>query len=388
MKKLLVILLLIYALSPQGFAQEESENLTPDYINGVFYYKRLDYMRHSYDKARMLNKEGYGGWLGGIFSVMYDFNYGTDMDRIGARPMLLGFALGDGQHKRWGFHFLGYGTGNAAIGNTDLDNRAFDREFKKALSPHRFRAYTVGGSLDLNYFSVTADASLINNVPSVYGRLFIPFLKTHIGLGTSQFDEIIDPVDQQKKIIRSKVFNIDHLSFATSSIPYFNLGLKIYRITQRRFSPNISMAAHQFFKRSQWDDMNWDADIFFETRGGKLSDLSAFNDFESRFTVYRLFWKNVSYDDAPILLRSTVFAGVSYKSEIDYLDQTLTESGMVYNGQSGFGYEACIGLRVLGFRKFGFEEDTYVRLSYYNNYSGYYDRFPGMTQGVKFKVIL
>ncbi len=61
---------------------------------------------------------------------------------------------------------------------------------------------------------------------------------------------------------------------------------------------------------------------------------------------------------------------------------------MVYNGQNGFGGELGVGIRVLGFKKLGFEEDTYVRLSYYYNYSGYYERFPGMEQGFKFRVLL
>ena len=211
---------------------QDNQNLTPDYVNGVFYYKRLDYMRHSYDKARMLHREGSGGMLGGIFSVMYDFNWGVDTDRLQGRPMMLGFALGDGKQKKWGFHFLGYGTGNAT-------NRDLSKDFIAIIAPDRFRAYTIGASYDLGFISLTADATLANGMPSIYGRVFVPILKTHIGVGTSQFDEIIDPVDNQKKIIKSNALNIDNLSFATSLIPYFNVGLKIFRISQIRYAPNI-----------------------------------------------------------------------------------------------------------------------------------------------------
>ncbi|MDX9771442.1 MAG: hypothetical protein RBT19_13860 [Tenuifilaceae bacterium] len=361
---------------------QEEQNLTPDYVNGVFYYKRLDYMRHSYDKARMLHREGYGGMLGGIFSVMYDFNWGVDTDRLQGRPMMLGFALGDGNQKKWGFHFLGYGTGNAT-------NRDLSKEFKAIIAPDRYRAYTIGASYDLGFVSLTADATLANGMPSIYGRVFVPFLKTHIGVGTSQFDEVIDPIDNQKKIIKSNVLNIDNLSFATSLIPYFNLGLKIFRISQIRYAPNIYLSAHQFVKSEKWDRMKWDADLFFETRTGKVQDLKSLEDYDIRFTLYRMGNSmGGSSTDKPIDLRYTAFVGVSYKSEVDLYSKTLTESGMVYNGQHGFGFETGVGIRVLGFKRLGFEEDTYVRLSYYYNYSGYYERFPGMGQGVKFKVIL
>ncbi len=361
---------------------QEGQNLTPDYVNGVFYYKRLDYMRHSYDKARMLHREGYGGMLGGIFSVMYDFNWGIDTDRLQGRPMMLGFALGDGKQKKWGVHFLGYGTGNAS-------NRDLSKEFKAIIAPDRYRAYTIGASYDLGFVSLTADATLANGMPSIYGRVFVPILKTHIGVGTSQFDEIIDPVDNQKKIIKSNALNIDNLSFATSLIPYFNVGLKIFRISQIRYAPNIYLSAHQFVKSEKWDRMKWDADLFFETRTGKVKELKSLEDYDIRFTLYRMGNSmGGSSSDNPIDLRYTAFVGVSYKSEVDLYSKTLTESGMVYNGQNGLGFEAGVGIRVLGFKRLGFEEDTYVRLSYYYNYSGYYERFPGMEQGVKFKVIL
>ena len=359
-----------------------NQNLTPDYVNGVFYYKRLDYMRHSYDKARMLHREGYGGMLGGIFSVMYDFNWGVDTDRLQGRPMMLGFALGDGKQKKWGFHFLGYGTGNAT-------NRDLSKDFIAIIAPDRYRAYTIGASYDLGFVSLTADATLANGIPSIYGRVFVPILKTHIGIGTSQFDEIIDPVDNQKKIIKSNALNIDNLSFATSLIPYFNVGLKIFRISQIRYAPNIYLSAHQFVKSDKWAKMKWDADLFFETRTGKVKDLKSLEDYDIRFTLYRMGSSlGGSTSDKPIDLRYTAFVGVSYKSKVDLYSKTLTESGMVYNGQNGLGFETGVGIRVLGFKRLGFEEDTYVRLSYYYNYSGYYERFPGMEQGVKFKVIL
>ncbi len=378
MKRKIFVSLVLLVISLR-LASQENDNLTPDYINGVFYYKRLDYMRHSYDKARMLHKAGHGGMLGGFFSVMYDFNYGIDTDRLMGRPMLLGFAVGDGKSKKWGIHFLGYGTGNAA-------HRDLSSEFKEAIAPDRFRAYSFGGSYTFNLFSLTADATLANGIPSLYGRIFIPFLKTHFGVGTSQFDEIIDPIDDQKKIVRSKVLNIDNFSFATSLVPYFNVGLKIYKLSQVRYAPNLYLSAHQFFNHNKWSRMSWDADLFIEARGGQLKDLTKLEDYDVRFTLYKLIGK--PWVESIISVRPTLFAGISYKSEIDLFDKTLSESGMVYNGQNGLGGEVGFGIRVLGFKKLGFEEDTYLRLSYYYNYSGYHERYPGMEQGVKFKVIL
>ena len=65
-------------------------------------------------------------------------------------------------------------------------------------------------------------------------------------------------------------------------------------------------------------------------------------DFDVRFVLYRLIGDEVVDVDG-ICLRYTIFTGVSYKSEVNYFTKTLTESGLVYNGQDGLGFE-CGGI--------------------------------------------
>lgn len=358
-------------------AQNPENNLTAEYINGVFYYKRLDYMRESYDRWRMIMKdyhpdEDVKKYNYGIFSAMNDFNFGRDVDTVKINPILIGYAFGN---KKFGYYFL--------LSTSDVRNN-FRKESDQ--SDGKYNGITIGLSYQIKWFSLLADATYASKSLSIYGKIFFPGIRTHFGVGTSRFDEIIDPVDQQKKIIKSKILNPDQFTFATSIIPYFNVGLRMLKYTKIRYMPNISMALHQYIKQDRWAEMKWDGEFFFETRGEKSQNLFKMKDYDMRFTLYRLLGEPL-VEEKGICVRWTVFVGVSYKSELDYFAQTLTESGKVYTGQNGVGTEIGAGLRVLGFKKYGFQEDTYVRFSYFYNYSNYFERYPGMKQGLKFKVM-
>ena len=374
-KRLLTIAIL--AISSYCFGQDPKENLTGEYINGVFYYKRLDYMRESYDRWRMLMQEYHPGedvkkYNYGIYSAMNDFNFGKDLDTNKVNPMLIGYAFGN---EKLGYYFL--------LSTSDFRNY-FRKEVDQSVG--KFNAITLGLSYQIKWFSLLADMTYASKTLSVYGKIFFPGIKTHLGVGTSRFDEVVDPVDQQKKIIKSKVLSPDQLAFATSIIPYFNVGLRMLKYTKIRYMPNLSLALHQYIKQEKWANMKWDAELFFETRGEKSKNIFKMEDYDVRLTLYRLLGEPLVSSDG-ICLRWTIFGGISYKSELDYFAQTLTESGKVYTGQNGVGFEVGGGLRILGFKKYGFQEDTYVRFSYFNNYSNYFERYPGLKQGLKFKVM-
>lgn len=369
--------ILLGTISIGCFSQEPEENLTGEYINGVFYYKRLDYMRESYDRWRMIMSDYHPGedvkkYNYGIYSAMNDFNFGRDMDTIKINPMLIGYAFGK---ENFGYYFL--------LSTSDFRN-FFRKEADQSIG--KFNGVTLGVSYQLKWFSLLVDATYASKSISLYGKLFIPALRTHLGVGSSRFDEVIDPVDQQKKIIRSNLLNLDQFTFVTSKIPYFNLGLRVLKFTRTRYMPNVSLALHQYIDQSKWESMKWDGEFFFETRGEKIKNFFSMEDYDVRFTLYRLLGEPLVKEDG-ICVRWTIFAGVSYKSEIDYFAKTLTESGKVYTGQNGVGTEIGCGLRVLGFKKYGFQEDTYVRFSYFYNYSNYFERYPGLKQGLKFKVM-
>lgn len=374
MKTKLIIISLLFSISV--FSQSQHDNLTGEYINGIYYYNRLDFMRSSYDRWQGLMKDYHPGedvkeYNFGIYSAMNDFNIGQDVDGNKISPMLIGYALGK---EKLGYYFL--------LSSTDVGNMLKKDSLDNRIN---YNAITFGLNYQTKYFSLMSDVTLANSELSVYGKIYFPFLKSHIGIGSSPFDEIVDPISNQKKIIRSNL-NFDQLDFNTSILQYATIGLKLLKYTKTRYMPNISTSAHAFVKRNKWADMKYDAELFFETRGEKWDNFFDMQDFDVRFVLYRLLGDAVVDVDG-ICLRYTIFGGVSYKSEVNYFTQTITESGLIYNGQNGLGFELGGGLRVLGFKKYGFQEDTYVRLSYFYNYSQYFERFSGLKQGLKFKVM-
>jgi len=377
-----VIIFIISQLCPLILqAQSSDENQTGNYINSIYYYNRLDYMRSSYDRWQcMMNDyapdEDVRDYNFGIYSAINDFNLASDADGNKIYPMLIGYALGAGK-SNFGYYFL--------LSSTDVSRMRQKDAIENKLT---FEAATAGFNFQTKYFSLMTDFTYANSGLSVYGKIFVPAIKSHFGIGSSPYDEIIDPVSKQKKVIRSNI-RPDQFIFGTSVLQYVNLGLKLFTMTKTRYMPNISTAAHNFISEKRWGSIKYDAEFFFETRGEKWENFFKMQDFDTRFVLYRFLDKpdEVSDTDLGMALRWAVFVGTSYKSELNYFDETISESGLVYNGQSGLGFDVGCGMRVLGFKKYGFQEDTYVRLSYFYNYSQYFERFPGMKQGLKFKVI-
>lgn len=377
MKKVSLIGFLLHLLVLHLSGQTSPENQTANYINGIYYYNRLDNMRTSYDRWHTLATDM--KWEGtmhdihsGFYSAMNDFSIGLDVDGNTIAPLLVGYALGG---EKFGYYFLLSTTNSRGWVNKNVEKL-----------PDSYSAITVGLNYTFKYFSLMGDFTWSNHDYSLYGKVYFPFLRSHLGVGSSPYDEIIDPVTEQKKMIRSNL-NIDQYFVETRILRYANIGLKLFAYTKTRYMPNINMAAHRFFKEEKWGTMKYDAELFFETRGEKLDNLFNMTDYETRLTLYRLIGEPIA-EKYGTCVRSALFVGLSYKSPINYFDQTLTESGKVYNGQSGFGVEIGGGLRVLGFQRYGFKEDTYVRISYFYNYSQYFERFPGMEQGLKFKVMM
>jgi hypothetical protein len=66
----------------------------------------------------------------------------------------------------------------------------------------------------------------------------------------------------------------------------------------------------------------------------------------------------------------------------------MRDAGIFYAGPKGWGGELGYGMRVLGLKAMGVEDETFLRLSLYYNYSEYFEVFPSIIGGVKFRVIL
>jgi hypothetical protein len=370
-KMSLSIFLLITANVLIGQENTTTENnLTEDYVYGIFYYNKLDHLRGSY-RRNYTALEDMG--LGRLNATIYDFNFGKNTEGLKLQPMTLGFSFAS-RNKKSGFYFL-LSSSNFMFNPWARDSTWVDEKIS---------GQSLGYIYLSKHFSLQSDVTHFHGNLSIYGRVYIPIIKTHFGAGTSPYDEIIDPIDQQKKIVKSNVTSIDRLSFGTSIIPYFDVGLKLLRVSQVRYIPNFSFSLNQLMSNERMKRMRWDATLFFESRLGKVTSLDDFKDYDIRFTLYRL--SNSFSQDEPIDLRFTAFLSASYKSPVDLFTNTLTESGKIFTGQTGLGGELGIGIRAIGIKKYHVPEETYVKASIYYNYSEYFELYPGQEYGIKFKV--
>ncbi len=380
---------------------------TAEYINQTFYYKRLSLIRTGYDRWKGLAdaypQEKHISELNHHFySAVNDFNFGKDADGKGIMPFMVGYAFG------WpigGFYFLGYTT----------DFRNFFRKDKDESAGY-YKAFTVGANVDLRLVTLQGDATVTGSTVFFYGKSYLAPFRSFIGAGVSKFGlantiaalssaNTADPVLLSKNAAKQNVngtgpqtiinkgrYALDMIEFGTSYVRYFNTGIKYFKLIKAKYVPNISTAYHQFVDYKEWENLSWDVELFYESRGKTLTQSFSPKDYEARVVIYKFLGGqsdalSTDVGTTGITWRPAAFLGLSYKSKEDAIGQTLTESGQAYTGEHGAGGEAGIGFRVLGFKRFGFQEDTYVKLSYFVNYSQYFERLPAMTSGLKFRVL-
>lgn len=399
----LIFFIASFIMDSQLFAQTDR---TTEYVNQTFYNKRLTLIRTGYDRWNALaaaypQDKPISELNSHIYSAVNDFNFGKDADGKGIMPFMVGYALG------WpfgGFYFLGYTT----------DFRNFFRKDKDESAGY-YKAFTVGANVDLKWVTLQGDATVSGGTVSFYGKTYIAPVRTFIGAGISKFglvDNILTssaaPLDPEalskassaqstealglQKIVNKGRYAVDMLEFGTNYVRYFNAGLRYFKLIKARYVPNVSTAYHQFVDYKDWEKMSWDFELFYESRGQTLSKSFTPKDYEVRLSVFKFLGdasEAISTDIGTkgITWRPAAFLGLSYKSKEDVIGQTLTESGQAYTGEHGAGGEIGVGFRVLGFKRFGFQEDTYVKLSYFVNYSQYFERLPAMRSGLKFRVL-
>lgn len=382
------------------FAQTDH---SANYVNSLFFSNRLSVMRTSYDRWQSLmntyhpDKDPWA-FNGHFYSGSYDFNWAKDKNGKVVTPMMFGLALG---YRVVGPYFLAY--------TTDFSN--FFRKEKNESAGY-YKAFTLGANIDLTLATVQADATIATHSPiTYYTKTYIPSVRTFVGMGLSRFraatplnTEMDKPLPSDgdrmassdiRSIVRTARYAPDVFQFGTSIFRYVNVGFRYLRWVQARYIPNISAAYYQMRPYDEWAKMNWDGEIFFESRSQKLSRTFAPQDYEVRATVYKYISEPLSegYVDEGkrrgIVTRAAWFLGVSYKSKEDEFASSIpSESGHVYTGQHGIGTELGFALRVMGFKQFGFQEDSYVKFGFFANYSQYFERYPGLKYGLKFRVLM
>lgn len=396
-------LIALMAISVPSEARAQSD-YSANYINSLFFSNRLSVMRTSYDRWQSLMKTYHPDkkpWAfnGHFYGGSYDFNWAKDKNGKVVTPMMFGLALG---WEYVGPYFLAY--------TTDFSN--FFRKDKKESAGY-YKAFTLGANFDLKLLTVQADATVATGSPmTFYTKTYIPSVKTFIGMGLSKFKagspltntlmektvygyQSFASTANIKSIVKSAKYAPDMLQFGTSIFRYVNLGFRYLRWVQARYIPNISAAYYQLKPYEEWEHMNYDAEFFFESRTQTLSKIYMPKDFEVRVVVYKFIGDALSaghVDEGSrrgIVTRAALFTGISYKSEEDAFAGSIpAESGKAYTGQHGIGTEAGIALRVMGFKQFGFQEDSYVKFGFFANYSQYFERFPGLKYGLKFRVLM
>ncbi|MBL7995403.1 hypothetical protein JNM05_08525 [bacterium] len=397
--------LLFIMMFPLADSINAQTDRTAEYINQTFYNKRLSLIRTGYDRWKGLadafpQEKHISEMNAHFYAAVNDFNYGKDADGKTIMPMMVGYAFG------WpigGFYFLGYTTDFKNFFKKDKDESA-----------GYYKAFTLGANVDLRLITLQGDATVSGGTVSLYGKSYIAPVRSFVGAGISKFglvDRVLpgssaQPLDaatlaksqanaaavNAQQIINKGTYALDLIEFGTNYFPYFTTGLKYFKLVKARYVPNISTAYHQFVDYKDWEKMSWDFELFYESRGKTLTKSFSPKDYEIRFSVFKFLGDQSDALSTDIGTKGTTwrpaaFLGLSYKSKEDAISQTLTESGQAYTGEHGFGGEIGAGFRVLGFKRFGFQEDTYVKLSYFINYSQYFERLPAMTSGLKFRVV-
>lgn len=386
----LIMLLLcigIYLL-PQAYnsSAQAANDTNAYYINNLYFNTKLDILKSGFDRWQQISQSELDGKdpaeiNHGIYGIIYDLNIGKDVNGDRIYPQMVGAALGS---HRIGFYFLGY--------TSDFGN-VFRK--KENYSEGYYNAGTIGANIDLQYIAFHGDASFDSKSSRFYGKVMIPILRTYGGIRFSNFKRVeletgqIDEDEPDHEFQKTEAHTWDIIDAGTSIFRVFNVGFKYYKLMDYKYAPNISASIHQLYNKNDWSELNWDAEIYFGARTQKLD--GNIKDYEARFVLYKLIGgplaKSSSSDGVGVVVRTALFVGVSYKSPEDNFSSSISEEGRTYNGQDGIGFEVGIGLRVLGFKEYGFNEDTYVKFTYFYNYSQYFERYPGIKSGFKFRVV-
>ena len=370
------------------YNQPESYDFTADYINSVYYYKNLDHLRGAYD--RVLGMQSLTGKYTGRSdsldlqgtSVIYDFNYGRNIVGDSKIPMLFGGAY---VSKNYSVHAL--------ISTTHM--RIFSHEDtwqeKLQADPKRFQGTTIGGSYNHKWFNVLGDITYAQKNLSYFGQLNVPIIKLRAGIGLSPYTELTDTLGFTK-IVEGNKITPDYYFVKSAIIPFINFGFSVLSFSEVRVSPNVSFSLYQIRKKEKWHNLKFDMEVFIQTHSPGYKEILEFEDVDARVTFYLLGGKSEERSrgivNPTIATHQTLFLGLSYKSGKDYITETMRNAGVFYAGPKGLGGELGVGVRVLGLKNYNVDNETFLKLSLYYNYSEYYEVWPSLIGGIKFRVLL
>jgi len=381
-----LVLFFVKSVSAQ-FEKEEPSNFTSDYINSMFYYGNLDHLRSSFNRSSKLGKvkseyEHSGSENAGVGAILYDFNYVRNIEGDSKVPMLLGVA---GSHKKIGFHALVSTTNMRIFG----PGNSWDEKLQE--DPKRFQGTSFGLSYNTKWFNVLGDITYAQKNLSYFGQLNIPFIKLRAGIGISKYNQIVDTMGYTT-IVQGDAYSPDYYFINSAILRFINVGFSVLSYSEVKLAPHVSFSLYQISKRDKWDGLKYDMEVYFKTFTPGLKQILELKDYETRVTFYYFLGgaieKERNIEDKSLSTRGAYFASVSYKSGLDYIAETMRKAGVFYSGPKGWGGELGYGIRVLGLKNYGIDDETFLKISLYYNYSEYFEVWPSFIGGIKFRVRL
>lgn len=371
-----------YGYSQFEAPDESKKYFTADYINSMYYYGYLDHLRSSFNRFSSLysqyNPGSQNSLRGG--AIMYDFNYGRNIEGDSKIPMLIGGSM---LYKSLGIHALISTTHMRIFGPEETWQE------KLADDPKRFRGTTIGLSYNHKYASVLGDITYAQENFSYFGQITIPILRIRAGVGMSKYKEFTNPETGDTYIIEGDGITPDYYFVKSNILKFLNIGFTSLSYTQAKVSPYLSFSFYQLLKKEKWNSLKYDLELYYETSTPGFKDILESKDYEMRATFYYFQGKEPKTKKAQTsVLKGGPFLSVSYKSEFDYVTNVMRDAGIFYAGPKGWGGELGYGMRVLGLKAMGIDDETFLRLSLYYNYSEYFEIYPSIIGGIKFRVIL
>ncbi|NPV00600.1 MAG: hypothetical protein HPY53_04375 [Brevinematales bacterium] len=353
------VLFLLFLVVPIGtvFSTE-----TTDYMNYMFFNSQMEHMRTTHERAILLNNNE-------VFSLITDIRY-TDNSTGGLMSVMYGAGYVDSSIT-FGVYYLGYTSDLGFTMGVTVPGNGLYRD--------GFGASGIGLSLNLAIMLITFDWTFAFDKTFQYAKVYIPLLRSSVGFGFSPYENQVSIVDN--KVINKAVytggsprFNI--LKFDSAILQIIGLGLE-YFTAKKTVNPIATFAVHNIIPQDDWEDMLFDA--FFYVRPSVEVDLQSVKivNFEARVKVWFYIpdTKLGGTGGNDLLGRTGMYCAFS----IVQPSQDNTE----YHGGSGLGLELGMGGAVLDNLNLGMKPD-FFNISYFWNYSGYFNTYPGMSQGFRF----
>jgi len=358
--RLSLILIFVMTISAAMYSTQQT-----DYLNYMYFNSHMNHLRTTHERGILLDNEE-------VFSVITDIRY-SEYSGGSLMSVMYGAGYIDSS-LTFGFYFLGF---TSDIGFT-FGN--YNSEYN--LYRDGFGASGIGISLFISPLAlITFDWTFAFDSTYQYLRVFIPFIRSSFGFGFSPYENQVSIVSNtvvEKVVFTGGTPRFSILKFDSSILNYVGLGLE-YITAMKTLSPILTFSVHNIIKPSDWDELMFDAFIYFRPSIEFNLQNVKLTKFEARVRLWFYFpdsgFGGMENNGGYLMSRSGLYCAFSYKQPDNGNPEVM--------GESGFGIEVGMGMAVLDNLNIGLKSD-FFNISYFYNYSEYFDTFPIMSQGFRF----